>query len=188
MESTTASARPTAPVLPFQSFRQSRPCAFLLAEADNSIEIARTVIGKLIDRHHRLDAEEPDIFDVLGEVSEAAVFGVAAMIRHGLAGGDDDRCGGEGRRSRHLMWKNFSAPRSVPNRPRSPRNRSAKARSGRDGGVGALRNVGEGAAMDEGRGAFERLHDIRVDRVAAAAPAWRRPPRSRGAYRLALVV
>ena len=68
---------------------------------------------------------------------------------------------------RHLMLKNFSAPRSLP-KPASVTTTSASfsASSRGDGPVGALGDVGERPGVDERGRAFQRLHQVRMDRIA----------------------
>jgi hypothetical protein len=73
---------------------------------------------------------------------------------------------GESPALRHLMSKNFSAPEI-----------GAEAgfghdvvgelqrRLGRDHRVAAMGDVGEGAAVDEGRVVLQRLHEVRLHRV-----------------------
>ena len=65
---------------------------------------------------------------------------------------------------RHLMSKNFSAPRSAPN-PASVTNDVPQGQSGPGGDerVAAVGDVGERPAVDEGRSAAQRLHQVGVD-------------------------
>ena len=67
---------------------------------------------------------------------------------------------------RHLMSRNFSAPRSAP-KPASVTTMSAspQAGAGGDDRVAAVGDVGEGAAVDQRRAALDRLDEVRQERV-----------------------
>ena len=68
--------------------------------------------------------------------------------------------------TRHLMSKNFSAPRSDP-KPASVTTTSPSASAGarREDAVAAVRDVAERPGVHDRRAAFERLHEVGADRV-----------------------
>ena len=89
---------------------------------------------------------------------------------------------------RHLMWKNFSAPK-VGGEAGFGHDviRQLERQAGGDGGVGALGDVGKGPAMNKGGRAFERLHQVRMDGVAQQHLHGAHRLDLRGPHRFALV-
>ena len=89
------------------------------------VDLGLAVRGEMVDRDHGRHAELADILDMAGEVDAAGLHrrdiflaevgaGDAAIIFERAYGGDDDGGGGVSPAWRHLMSKNFSAPRSAP--------------------------------------------------------------------------
>jgi hypothetical protein len=81
-------------------------------------------------------------------------------------GGDDHRRRGLQAGARHLMSKNFLGPEiGAEARLRDHVIGELQRRLGGDDGIAAMGDVGERAAMDEGRVVFQRLHQVGLHRL-----------------------
>ena len=178
--SATARARSTAPAAPSRPVRaQIGSRAQPRQRRLHAVDLGVGVGGEAVQRDQHRQAEFPHVLDMAGEVGDTA----AAPPRHPRGRGRSwprrhassaparwrppprrtARCPA----TRHLMSRNFSPPRSAP-KPASVTTTSAslQAEPGRLQRVAAMRDVGERAAMHQRRRAFQRLHQVGLQRVA----------------------
>ena len=147
--------------------RHDRLHALAFAEPDDPGKVGRLIVGEPVQGDDRFQSEQPDVLDVFGEVGQAAVGRRAAVISDGLGRGHDDHARRVQAGQATLDVKEFLRA-EVGGKTGLGHDaiRQLEGQAGGHGGVGALGDVGEGAAVHEGRRAFERLHEVRMDGVA----------------------
>jgi len=136
------------------------------AKSDDPSVVVRIVIREMTDADHGVESEQPDILDVFGQVAQAAALPEAAVVGDRFHRGDNDRRGGSqpGRAAfdvEELLRSKVGGKAGLGHDVIGELERQA----GGDAGVGALSDVGEGAAVHERRRALDGLHQVRVDRV-----------------------
>ena len=152
------------------------------------LDLGIGVGGEVVDRDHHRHAELLHVLDVTAEVGAALlhrldILGAEVFLRdaaihlQGAHGGDDDR--GSRLQARlaaldveELLGAQVGAEAGFGDDIVGELQR----RRGGDHRVAAMRDVGERAAMDEGRVVLQRLHQVRLHRVLAAARSWRHRP------------
>jgi hypothetical protein len=138
-----------------------------VAEADDALQVGGGIVGEVVEGNDGVEAEQPDVFDMFGQVAEAAVGLESAVVCDGLGGGDDDsgggaEAGGAAFDIEELLGAEIGGEAGFGDDVIG----EFECEASGDGGAGALGDVGERAAMDEGGGSFERLDEVGMNGVA----------------------
>ena len=132
----------------------------------------------MVDGHYRLVAELLDVFDVLGQVGKAPLAagqvggvelggGGSAVVAQGAYGGHQYHSGGGQARVAALDVEKLLGPEVGPETGfRHHVVAQREAHAGGQHGIGALGNVGEGPAVDQGGGLLQGLHQVGLQRIA----------------------
>ena len=128
--------------------------------------VRRVVLGKGVQRHHHGKPQRQQVFRVFFQIGQAGLQVAAAVVVQSAYGGHNDghfgpKSGGAGLDVHKLFCAQIRAKSCFCNHPVCV----AQGHSGGQQGIGALRNVGKRAAVQNSRVAFQGLHQIRADGV-----------------------